>query len=105
MRFLSAQFIPYLEQEIWYKNAKQANEMCEKLAKALEKKYAIKFAYPPQTNQIFAYFPESFITASQHLMPYYIWNKKSNLVRLVTSFDTTEEDVYQLMDLLEKTEL
>ncbi len=104
MRFLSAQFIPYLEQEIYYKNAKQANDMCEKLANLLEKKYAIQFAYPPQTNQIFAYFPESFIKASQHLIPYYIWNKKLHLVRLVTSFDTTEEDVDQFIGLLEQAE-
>lgn len=102
MRFLSVQFIPYLEKEIWYKNAKQANDMCTKLAKSLKKMYAIKFAYPPEANQIFAYFPESFIKVSQHLIPYYIWNKKLNMVRLVTSFDTTEEDVYQLIDILGK---
>lgn len=100
MRFLSAQFIPYLEQSLWYKNAKQANAMCQKLAQGLSHK-GIQFAYPPETNQIFAYFTEKQIEDTQHLMPYYVWNKPSNLVRFVTSFDTTEEEIDYFLKLID----
>ena len=35
MRFVSAQFIAYLEDDLWLKNAKQANDMAKVLEKGL----------------------------------------------------------------------
>lgn len=93
MRFLSAQFIPYLEKNIWLRNAKQANDMCTRLLNGLKNNSSIKLAYPVQTNQIFAYFPKAMIEYTQKNFSYYIWDEKSNLIRLVTSFDTTSEEV------------
>lgn len=101
MRFLSAQFIPYLEKNIWHRNAKHANDICQLLAAGL-KKSGIKFAYPVESNQIFAFFPDELITATQGKFPYYVWNKEANLVRLITSFDTTENDVNQFVNLILK---
>ncbi|MBV8802420.1 MAG: hypothetical protein JO131_05580, partial [Gammaproteobacteria bacterium] len=102
MRFLSAQFIPYLEKNIWFRNAKQANDMATRIANSLEKINSIKIAYPVQTNQIFAYFPKNIIDVTQKEFSYYIWDEKTNLVRLVTSFDTTVEDVNNFTNIIEK---
>ncbi len=99
MRFLSAQFIPYLEKNIWHRNAKQANLMCHQLATGLAKIKEIKLAYPVETNQLFAYFPKKIITATQTKFPYYVWDEKTNLVRIVTSFDTTENEVNEFITL------
>jgi len=98
MRFLSAQFIPYLEQDIWKKNATQANLMCKQLYQGLKQHKSLRFAYPVETNQLFVYFTDQLIKATQDLTPYYIWNKQSNLVRLVTSFDTTAQEVENFLD-------
>jgi len=100
MRFLSAQFIPYLENNIWHKNALQANLMCERLAGGLAKREDITFAYPVQSNQIFAYLPQSLIDKTQKIFPYYLWSEPSNLARFVTSFDTTLDEVDQFLALL-----
>lgn len=99
MRFLSAQFIPYLADNLWHRNALHANFMCKKLAAGLMEKLNIKMAYPVQTNQIFAYFTEAIINATQAEFFYYVWNQATNLVRLVTSFDTTEDEVNRFIQL------
>ncbi len=55
MRFISAQFIPYLEQNVWHKNAHHANLMCNKLWNGLSKLPKVKLAFPVETNQLFCH--------------------------------------------------
>lgn len=99
MRFMSAQFIPYLKDHLWHKYASHANKMCHYLAEQLSILNEVKLAYPVQTNQLFAYVPEHKIKETQAKYPYYIW-EEPNLIRLVTSFDTTYEDVDTFISLL-----
>ncbi len=99
MRFLSAQFIPYLEKNIWQRNAAHANLMCQKLAQGLAKRADIKLAYPADSNLFFAYFPKSVIAATQAKFPYYLFNEKTGFIRIVTSFDTTDKDVDEFLAL------
>lgn len=101
MRFLSAQFIPYLRDRIWYRNAAHANEMSLLLAAGLSKSNIVS-AYPVETNQIFAYFSAETIAATQTIFPYYTWDEKTGLVRLVTSFDTSAEEVTQFLQLIKE---
>jgi threonine aldolase len=99
-RFLSAPFIPYIEKNIWHRNAAHANAMCKKLAEALSKNRDIKIIYPVESNQIFAIFPKEIIEKTQKVFPYLVWDSKINLVRLITSFDTKPEEVEQFSALL-----
>ena len=57
MRFVSAQLDAYISNDVWLKNAKQANEMGKKLSDGLVKHNSIKLAYPTQANEVFAKFP------------------------------------------------
>ncbi|MBP9743557.1 MAG: aminotransferase class I/II-fold pyridoxal phosphate-dependent enzyme [Burkholderiales bacterium] len=99
MRFMSAQFIPYLKDKLWFKYANQANQMCQKLAKAISKLDEIKIAYPVETNQLFVHLPQKIIEATQPIYPYYIWEPSTNMARLVTSFDTTDDDINGFISL------
>lgn len=99
MRFISAQFIPYLKDKLWFKYATCANQMCQKLADGISKLDEIKIAYPVQTNQLFVHLPQKMIEATQTIYPYYIWEPESNMARLVTSFDTTEDDINGFLKL------
>lgn len=99
MRFLSAQFIPYLEKNIWQRNAQQANLMCQKLVQGLLKRSDIKLVCPVESNQMFAYFPQSVIEKTQAKFPYYVFNAKTGLIRIVTGFDTTEADIDEFLAL------
>lgn len=99
MRYLSVQFIPYLKDNIWHRNAEHANKMCQRIAQGLLNRSDIKLVYPIQTNQIFAVFPQSIIANTRYIFPYYVWDEKNNIIRLVTSFDTTIEDVDEFLRL------
>lgn len=93
MRFLSAQFIPYLKDELWHRYASHANHMAKLLGSGLSTINGIEILYPLQTNQVFATMPEKLIQATIEQYPFYIRDRKLNQIRLVTSFDTTENEV------------
>ena len=102
MRFLSAQFIPYLKDKLWHRYAAHANKMAKLLSDGLSKIKGVTINYPVQTNQVFATVPEKLIQATIEKYPYYIRDKKINQVRLVTSFDTTEEEINHFTELASK---
>ncbi len=103
MRFISTQFIPYLEQNVWHKNANHANLMCSKLWSGLSKLPKVKLAFPVETNQLFCHLPDEMIKATQAIFPYYVWDQKTNLVRMVTSFDTTPYEVEEFVKLAQSS--
>lgn len=57
LRYLSAQFIPYLENNLWLENAMKANISAAKLAEALKQYPQIQFTQKVETNQIFFTIP------------------------------------------------
>ena len=93
MRFISVQFETLLSQDLWKKNALHSNAMAKMLATELKKIPAVKFTQPVEANGIFATLPANVIPALQQHYPFYVWNEKTHEVRLMCSWDTTEEDV------------
>jgi len=96
VRYMSGQFIPYLSQNLWLKNAQRANELAQKTADAL-KAQNTEFTQPFETNQIFCKLPENarnMLREAGH--QFYDWNSPDE-IRLVTSWDSSEEDVEQLI--------
>lgn len=102
MRFLAGQFIPYLENRLWFKYAQHANAMAKRLSEQLRIVLPGSLAYPALTNQIFAYLPEFTINKLLERFYFYVFNPDDNLVRLVTSFTTTEKDVDAFTDYLKE---
>ena len=100
MRFVSAQFIPYLKDEIWKSNAKHANDMAQMLFSSISEIKAIKVTQKVDANGIFAILPREIIPIIRKEYFFYDWDESKGEVRLMTSFDTTEEDVLSLVALL-----
>ncbi|WP_461206182.1 threonine aldolase family protein [Clostridium sp. DL1XJH146] len=100
MRFISAQFIAYLEDDLWKANAKQANDMAKLLEENLKKFEEVKLEAKVETNMIFAYFPKEWIEPLQEKYPFYVINPGINMVRLVTSFDTKKEEVEEFINMI-----
>ncbi len=92
MRFLSAQFIPYLKENLWYENAKNANDMAKYLEEELLKA-GIEVTNEVLGNTIFAILPKEIIAPLQEISKFYVWDESRNLARFVTSFDTLKEDI------------
>jgi threonine aldolase len=92
MRFVAAQFERLLQDELWLKYARHSNAMAARLAAGL-RALEISITHPVEANGVFAVFPEALIPKLQEHYYFYVWNESLSEVRLMCSFDTTEEDV------------
>ena len=102
MRYLSCQFTAYLTDELWLKNAMHANVMAAKLYKELKKLPEVTFTQKVESNQLFLTMPRPIIDRMLESYFFYFWNEDKDEIRLVTSFDTTEEDVDEFIRLLKR---
>jgi threonine aldolase len=102
MRFMAAQFETFLANDLWKKLATHSNKMAALLAAELSKLPDIHITQKVQANGVFAILPENVIAELQKRYFFYIWNESFHEIRLMTSFDTTEEAVYSFIEDLKK---
>ena len=93
MRFIGAQFTALLRDRQWAKTAEHANRMAARLGQGLKRIPRITLTQPVDANGVFAIFPKEIIAPLQDEYFFYVWNENTSEVRLMCSFDTTEEDV------------
>lgn len=93
LRYLSCQFIPYLENNLWQENAQKANHMALKLVDVLKQYPQIKFTQKIESNQLFFTIPAVQRKKLQEKYFFYMWNEGADEARLVTSWDTSDEDI------------
>lgn len=95
MRFVSAQLIAGLADGLWIRNARRANDAAARLAGGLGQIEGVRIPMPADANQVFAELPEAILQGLGRAgIDCFRWGgPDSSLVRLVTSFDTTKEEV------------
>lgn len=96
MRFIAAQFTALLTGELWRRNAEHANRMARLLAEELRGIPGLTITQPVQANAVFATLPPAAIPRIQETYYFYVWDEERSEVRLMASYDTTEEDVREL---------
>ena len=67
--------------------------MAQLLAKEMKQISRVSLTQKVEANGIFALIPPEAIADLQKEHFFYIWNDKTNEIRLMCSFDTTENDV------------
>lgn len=92
-RFIAAQFIAWLQDDLWRTNANHANAMAQVMAAGLEKIPQIKVTQPVEANAVFALFPKSVVKPLRENYFFYVWDETTFEVRLMMSFDTRLEDI------------
>ena len=100
MRFVAAQFDAYLEQDRWRSLAAHANAMAQLLAAGVVTLSDVELAYPVETNLVFVTMPEALrarLEATGYPLNWWPRGEGRVLVRLVTAFNTREEDVARLI--------
>ena len=102
MRFISAQFEEYLDNDLWLRNAQHSNKMAQLLAIKLKDVPKIQITQKVESNGVFARIPKEIIPVLQEEYFFYVWDEKSSEVRWMCSFDTSEEDVIKFTDLIKK---
>ncbi len=97
MRFVAAQFVALLTDDLWLRSATHANAMASRLGAGVARLPGVELAYPVQANGVFAVLPPRVTTALQADVPFYVWDEATGVVRWMASFDTTEADVDHLL--------
>jgi len=100
MRFVSAQYIAYFRNDLWKKCAGHANSMASLLAGKLKEIEQVKITQPVQSNGVFVIMPKVVAERVMKHYFYYLWNETTSEYRLMTSWDTTEEDIDEFVKLL-----
>jgi len=93
MRFVSAQLIALLTDDLWLRSASHANAMAGKLRAALEGEPGIRFTQATQANAVFAILSPAVTEALHQNFRFYDWNPMTGEVRWMTAFDTTASDI------------
>ncbi|HKM94397.1 MAG TPA: low specificity L-threonine aldolase [Prolixibacteraceae bacterium] len=101
MRFVSAQFISYFENDLWKTNALHANTMAKLLAEKV-KHLGISITQEVEANGVFALLDDSVSEALQQEYFFYPWDENKHEVRWMTAFDTTVDDIEGFCATLEK---
>jgi len=104
MRFISVQFDALLEGDLWRSNAAHANAMARRLADGVIGIDGADLAHPVEANGVFVTLPASAIGRLRDALPadlpFYVWDEAAGTIRLMCSWDTTEEDVDGIADAL-----
>jgi threonine aldolase len=93
MRFLSAQVVALLEDDLFLRSATHANAMASHLAQSVTGIPGITITRPVQANAVFATLPTSLADAVRPDFPFYTWDESTGEVRWMCSWDTTEADI------------
>lgn len=93
MRFVSAQLIAILTDDLWLRSASHTNAMAARLRGALEGIDGLEFTQATQANAVFAILPPGVADRLREDFRFYDWNPATREVRWMTAFDTTEADI------------
>lgn len=100
MRFISAQLIALLENNLGMTNAKHANAMANELYLRTKDIPGVEINAAPQANSVFAVIE---VRVREELLKkynFYTWDESRNLVRWMTSWDTEITDIEEFVTYL-----
>jgi threonine aldolase len=100
MRYISAQYNAYFRNDLWKRCASHSNAMAKIMAEKLHRTGDIRITQPVQSNGIFVILPAAVAESMRKHYFFYPWNEKISEYRLMTSWDTTEEDIDGFVKLL-----
>jgi len=92
-RFIAAQLLALLEHDRWLHHAAHANEMARLLADRVRRIPVVRIAHEPEANALFVHLPHEIIRPLQDWSFFWDWDEATSMVRWMTSFVTTAEDV------------
>jgi threonine aldolase len=105
-RYLSAQMLAYLRDDVWLPNATRANGLARALADGLSQSNRVRLSNPAQANEVFAIMPRKTFDAVQAAgAHFYEWPMDGVAedevhCRFVLSFATPEAHVDQFLKLM-----
>lgn len=102
MRFISAQYIGYFKDDLWRRLATHANEMACLLESKIRGIAGLTITQKAESNGVFVIMPHEVAEKVRQQYFFYPWNEQTSEYRLMTAWDTTEEDIDKFIGLLKK---
>ena len=93
MRFISAQFVAYFENDLWLANATHANAMGAYLAQSLASEPGVRLIYPAEVNAVFAAMEPAAIERLRTRYAFGVVDPENHVARWVCSFNTTTAEI------------
>jgi threonine aldolase len=93
MRFLSAQFLAVLDDDLWLRAAGHANAMATELHAAVAGIDGVDAGDAPQVNSVFPLLRPEIVEPLRAWCFFWDWDVTRHQVRWMTAWDTTMEDV------------
>jgi threonine aldolase len=99
-RYLSAQLLAYLEDDLWLRNARHANAMAARLAEGLGNLPGVRLIDPVDANELFVDLPEPLVAALAAAgFDFYRWGTPTPAThRMVTAWNTDPAVVDRVLD-------
>jgi threonine aldolase len=100
MRYISSQYISFFRDDLWKKLASHSNKMARLLGERLKDIAGLTINQPIQSNAVFISIPHEVADKVRKRYFFYPWNEEKYEYRLMTSWDTSEEDIEIFVSLL-----
>ncbi len=100
-RFLGAQLQVYMDDNLWLKNARHANEMARQLSRGLSNLPGVELMHPVEGNEVFVKMPDSMVNrlVERGCKFQRDWRPEPNHHRFVCSWATSLEQVNALISI------
>lgn len=92
-RFIAAQFQAYLSNDLWKELAGHSLQMAEKLAIGIRSLQKFEITAERESNGVFVKIPQALVKRLREKYFFYVWDEKTFECRLMTTWDTTDQDI------------
>lgn len=102
MRFIAAQFVALLKDDLWLDNARRANAAAAALKRAVAPLPFVEIVHPVEANALFVKLPPALIEPLQQQTFFWPWDLSQGVVRWMCAFDSGVEDVEHFVATLRR---
>jgi len=97
MRFLAAQWLGLLNEDVWLRNARHANEAARELTHRLRKEAGLENTFPVESNAVFVQLDDQLVQ-DLHTRGWEFYKfLEPDIYRLMCSWSTTDADISMLV--------
>ena len=104
-RFLAAQWLALLKNDLWLDNARHANQMAAELMAGFAAHNAIRLPWPVDANELFPVIPEALRGQLRAAgLVFYDWPQQPDMTRFVTHFATDAAEISRTLEVIAATQ-
>lgn len=92
-RFVACQFLAYFKNDLYLKMAQNSLMRAQELYEGLKTLRHFELGFKPESNAVFPKIPQTQVKKLKEHSFFYVWDEATFVCRLMTSWDTTSDDI------------